>query len=212
MEYIGKREDWNKSGIYQISNRINDRVYIGSTKNLRDRYRHHKRQLIKGNNPSLLLQRFCSKYGINTLIFSVLEIVEENKLLEREEYYLNLLNCKFNAMLTPQRQCGYKHTESTIEKMSKIAKDSFSKGRIIWNKGKKLSEEQKQSFKQCSKGVPRIKNRTPVCLYDFDGITLIKCYESASEAVKETRIRMSSIFSNINGRYKTTKAGIWKRN
>lgn len=211
MEYIGNKEDWNKSGIYQISNIIDDRVYIGSTNWLRDRYRHHKRQLIKGVNPSILLQRFASKYGVDKLIFSVLELVEEDKLLEREEYYLNIFNCKFNAMLTPQRVKGYKHTNDTVKKMQKIAKESFKNGRVSWNKGLKMTNEQKISYKERSKGVPRLKNRTPVCLYELDETTLIKCYESCSEAVKETGIRMSSIFSNINGRYKTTKAGIWKR-
>lgn len=143
MEYIGNKEDWNKAGIYQISNKIDDRVYIGSTNWLRDRYRHHKRQLTKGENPSILLQRFASKYGVDTLVFTVLEVIEEDKLLEREEYYLNLLNCKFNAMLTPLRQKGYKHTEKTVKKMKKIAKESFKNGRISWNKGKFIfSQEQ----------------------------------------------------------------------
>lgn len=153
MEYIGNKEDWYKSGIYQISNIIDDRVYIGSTRNLRDRFRHHKRQLIKGSNPSILLQRFCSKYGIDTLKFTVIEIIEEDKLLEREEYFLNIYNCKFNAMLTPVRVKGYKHKEETREKMSSIAKKSFGNGRTSWNKGKFIfSQEQVLSIRE------RIKN------------------------------------------------------
>lgn len=64
MEYVGKREDWNKGGIYQISNTLDDRVYIGSTRTLRDRYRHHRRQLVKGVNPSILLQKFTSEFNI----------------------------------------------------------------------------------------------------------------------------------------------------
>ena len=61
----------------------------------------------------------------------------------------------------------------------------------------------------CSKGIPRIKNRTSVCLYSIHG-KLVKCYDSATEAVKETGTPMSSIFANIKGSYKTTKSGIWK--
>lgn len=209
MKYVGNKEDWNKSGIYEISNTIDDRTYIGSTKTLRDRFRHHRKQLEKGTNPSILLQRFSSKYGIDKLIFTVLELVEEDKLLDREEYYLGIRNCKFNVMLTPLRQSGYNHNPQTIRKMSEIAKKSFQNGRTSWNKGKKLSLAEKECYKNCSKGISRVKNRTPVCLYDLNGI-LKKCYESTTEAVKDTGTPMSSIFSNIKGRYKSTKSGIWK--
>lgn len=191
-------EDWNKSGIYQISNSIDDRVYIGSTNSLRDRYRHHKRQLIKGNNPSILLQRFASKYGVNTLTFTVLEIVEDGKLLEREEYYLNLFNCKFNAMLTPLRQKGYKHTSETVEKMKKIAQDAFKKGRVSWNKGIKMTEEQKFSHKDCSKGIPRIANRTKIYEYTIDGI-FIREWDSIRIASETLKIGYSSINQVLSG-------------
>ena len=145
MNYIGQKQDWNKGGIYKISNSIDDRIYIGSTKSLRDRYRHHKTQLKNGKNPSLLLQRFASKYGVDKLTFSVLEIVEnEELLLLKEEEYIVQLKPALNAMLTALRPKGYKHTEATKNKMKTIANDAFSKGRQTWNKGKKLTEEEKE--------------------------------------------------------------------
>lgn len=144
MKYNAEKETWNKSGIYSISNTIDNRTYIGSTNCFRERFRSHRKKLIKGNNASVYLQRFVSKYGIDKLVFSILEIVDDTSLLiEREDFYLQELKPEFNLMLTALRQQGQKHSKEVVNKMKEIALNSFKNGRVIWNKNKFIfSKEQ----------------------------------------------------------------------
>ena len=88
----------NKSGIYILS--INNKKYIGSSIDLNDRILTHLSLLKRNKHHSNYLQNLYNKY--NTLDFDILEIVEEtNNLLEREKYYINILNPKCNSVLDP---------------------------------------------------------------------------------------------------------------
>jgi group I intron endonuclease len=135
MQYIGNKEDWYKSGIYKISNKIDDRIYIGSSTRLRCRYLQHRNKLKHGRHNSKYLQRFCNKYSINTLVFEVIEIIEPELLIIKEDEYINKLSPAFNSMPSAVLPKGYKHTLQTTQKMSLISKQAFDNGRVIWNKG-----------------------------------------------------------------------------
>ena len=76
----------NTSGIYIIKNTINDKVYIGSAVCLKQRFIEHKNQFKKQVH-NVRFQNFVNKYGFNTLIFEVIEYVnDKEKLIEREQY------------------------------------------------------------------------------------------------------------------------------
>ena len=76
-------------GIYKIQNLINNKVYIGSSKSLKRRQYQHFFQLKKGKHDNTYLQYSYNKYGKDSFIFFVLEICAEDKLLERESYWIN---------------------------------------------------------------------------------------------------------------------------
>ncbi len=79
------------SGIYRIVCLANKRIYIGSSGNLRKRWKGHF-ALLRGDkhsNPSL--QRAWNKYGEVSFIFEVLELILTPFLLEREQYWLDKL-------------------------------------------------------------------------------------------------------------------------
>jgi group I intron endonuclease len=82
-----------KSGIYKITNTINGKFYIGSSKNIEFRWNDHK-QYLRGNyhvNPKL--QNAWNKYGEDKFIFEILEETESSQeiLFDRENYYLSTL-------------------------------------------------------------------------------------------------------------------------
>jgi len=55
----------NKSGIYKIVNLVNDKIYIGSSINLKNREKDHFKDL-KGNyHSNRYLQYAFNKYGEN---------------------------------------------------------------------------------------------------------------------------------------------------
>lgn len=46
-----------KSGIYKITNVVNNKIYIGSACNIMQRFSNHKSSLRKGKHHSIYLQR-----------------------------------------------------------------------------------------------------------------------------------------------------------
>lgn len=70
------------TGIYQIRNLVNGKIYIGSAVNINSRWRTHKANLNLNKHKSKHLQASWNKYGINTFIFKVLEYCEREKLSE----------------------------------------------------------------------------------------------------------------------------------
>ena len=87
MESIPK-----KSGIYQIRNLVNGKIYVGSSVNLETRKTRHYWELENNRHNNQHLQRAYNKYGLDKLVFEVLEYVEKDMLLEREQYYINILD------------------------------------------------------------------------------------------------------------------------
>lgn len=77
------------TGIYQIQNKQNGKVYIGQAKNIESRWRAHIRMLEANEHHSKKLQKdFNEMGGINAFTFSVLELCAEDKLNERESEYI----------------------------------------------------------------------------------------------------------------------------
>lgn len=82
-----------KSGIYKITNSINGKFYIGSAKDIDDRWETH-RQHLRGNyhiNPKL--QNAWNKYGEDKFMFELFEetCADQQILFAREQHYLNTL-------------------------------------------------------------------------------------------------------------------------
>ncbi len=84
------------SGIYQIMNKQNYRMYVGSSFNLKNRWKLHKKQLNKGVHHSVVLQRAWNKYGEDCFEFSEIEFVDRKDLIDREQHYLDLLKPEYN--------------------------------------------------------------------------------------------------------------------
>lgn len=78
-------------GIYKITNSINNKVYIGSSKNILFRVRTHLRKLRSNKHRNKHLQASYNKYG-NIFVWKVLEECEEKVLYDREQYYLDRLD------------------------------------------------------------------------------------------------------------------------
>lgn len=80
-------------GIYEIRNKITQKVYIGSTKNsFQSRWTEHKRLLRQGKHHSPYLQNTWNMYGEDNFDFNILEVLESNDknyFLEREQHYID---------------------------------------------------------------------------------------------------------------------------
>lgn len=104
------------SGIYQIRNIINNKVYIGKSKSLKIRLNIHLSSLKNNKHHSFHLQKSVNKYGIENFEYSILEYCNEHELLEKEECYINYYN-------STNRNKGYNilKSEELIKLQSKNA-------------------------------------------------------------------------------------------
>ena len=79
------------SGIYKIVNKINNKYYIGSSKNIiQSRWKHHKTILKNKNHFNHHLQSSWNKYGSDNFEFVIIETASKEKLMEVEQKYLNI--------------------------------------------------------------------------------------------------------------------------
>jgi group I intron endonuclease len=79
------------SGVYAIENRINHKLYIGSSSNIRKRLIYHYSKLRAGLHPNQNLQRDYDELGINAFLSKVLfRCAGKDFLYTMEEYFIQL--------------------------------------------------------------------------------------------------------------------------
>jgi group I intron endonuclease len=145
-------EDKNKSGIYQIINLVNNKCYIGSTKNFQIRYNKHKFELATSKHPNQALLNAYRKYGADLFTFKIIYI--HNRLEEGEndsEYFKRLLDIENNLILEYQsnnKKFGY-NLRISAESNYGISHSESAKTKI---KGKKLSIETRLKMSENRRG------------------------------------------------------------
>lgn len=80
-----------RSGIYKITCKITGIFYIGSASYLTKRIGNHFDAMKEGTHFNPKVQNAVNKYGIENFIWEVVEYCEKDKLIEREQYYLDTL-------------------------------------------------------------------------------------------------------------------------
>ena len=80
------------SGIYKIINKVNGKYYVGSSNDIIDRWRAHRRELRYGNHVNDHLQKSWNKYGKQSFDFIIVETTEPKRemLISTEQTYLNI--------------------------------------------------------------------------------------------------------------------------
>jgi group I intron endonuclease len=75
-------------GIYQITNKINNKIYIGQSVNIKERYAQHVRNSINKNTHTYNypLSRAFRKYGSDNFELVVLEECSIDELTTKEQY------------------------------------------------------------------------------------------------------------------------------
>ena len=122
-QIYSNKELKNKSGIYQIRNLVNNKIYIGSATNLRKRLNTHINKLKTNIHENKKLQNAFNKYGERNFTLEIIEFVEDkSKLLEHEQYWMNRFNVVkdgYNIQPIAGNSLGRIVTQETREKMSK---------------------------------------------------------------------------------------------
>lgn len=86
------KKNKQKCGIYKITNIINDKCYIGQSKEIKKRWKRHVNELNKSIHTNIHIQRAWDKYGQDNFTFEIIEECPEDKLNEREIYWIEFNN------------------------------------------------------------------------------------------------------------------------
>lgn len=165
--------------IYSIENGINNKIYIGSSIDVFNRWEDHKKLLRKGIHENPRLQHDWTKYGEQIFRFFIIECVSETiNLRDREQYYLDRYSAYeqilgYNICVKAGTTYGVPRSTETRNKLSnslkgrklselhKLAISRGLKGRVVTqetrnkiaksNTGKKASIEHRQKLSDAHK-------------------------------------------------------------
>lgn len=117
-----------KSGVYQITNTLNKKKYIGSAitktssgNRLYLRFRNH----FFNQQKEFLSRAAIKKYGVNSFSWEILEFTPIFATRDRESAYIKQLLPEYNVLQIAGSSLGFQHTAETKEKMRK----GYSKAR-----------------------------------------------------------------------------------
>lgn len=144
--------------IYMINSICKPKMfYIGSTVNWVKRRSMHKRWLERNKHSNTILQNHVNKYGIEDLVFSVIEkfdFISKEHLLNTEQRYLDVLKPLFNISKVAGSCLGMKHGRPSPEKIEKLRRGSMGNKNFL---GKKHTEEARAKISKGNKGKPKSK-------------------------------------------------------
>ncbi len=148
MEFIDKDIYKDQSGIYQIRNLVNNKIYIGqTTMRFVKRYWHHQWKLTENTHDNKHLQTAWQKYGPDNFVFEVLHVLKDGEDINQLEInYIKAAN-------SDNDEYGYNIQHGGQEKklISYISPESR---KLVGVKnrehllGKKLSDTTKQHMRE----------------------------------------------------------------
>jgi len=120
-KHIIYKDNKYKSGIYRWNNLITGKSYVGSSKCLGSRlstYYSRKAMLNKLNTRISIIFSALLKHGYYNFTVDILEYCEIDVLVEREQYYIDLLKPEYNILKAANSRIGSKHSLKTRALMS----------------------------------------------------------------------------------------------
>lgn len=119
------KDNKNKSGIYKWTNKITNDVYVGQSIDLAKRFIRYFNLSYLKNRESLVISRALIKYGYSNFSLEILEYCDIKNLTEREQYYMDKLNPKYNILKIAGSSSGHKLSDQTKAKISKALKGVY---------------------------------------------------------------------------------------
>ncbi len=198
----------NIPGVYTITNILNNRIYVGCSKNVRKRLNWHRCLLKSNKHSNDRLQKSFNKYGEKSFKFELLTECTEELIFSEEHYWANLLNTHhrkhgFNILPT------HPNEKRLIADSTRIKISKSSIGRKFSEKTKELKSKIGKQYKHS------IEQSKPVLQFDKNG-SFIKEWGGIWEAHDNTGSSRNSIkfqceaYKNNKKFKKTTCKYIWK--
>ena len=138
------------TGIYKITNKINNNAYIGLAKDIEKRWATHKYRAFantEGNHEyHKALYSAFRKYGIDNFDFEVLEECDTENIFDREKYYIEKYDTYYNGYNETLGGEGVVGNEGENHPLTKLTNEDVFYIREQYNNRK----DQKEVFKEFS--------------------------------------------------------------
>lgn len=147
------------SGVYKITNTVTGDFYVGSSKDIKNRWTSHKCKCIWNRCPNNPMYLDMKKYGVNKFEFQVIAEVEGTHLKETEQKFIEMLKPTYNSNnangLDIERYNEYQKEYHKSEKYKEYKKE--------YQKSEKYKETQRKANN---------KYQNQLCLYNGEVLTL----------------------------------------
>jgi len=175
-------------------NNLNGKTYVGSAINLSKRLGSYFNEKELNKNPRPI-QDALLKYGHLNFTLEILEYCSKAKLLEREQFYLDLLIPDYNILKYAYSLLGFKHSEETLEKLkTRIVSPEHKEILSSIHKGKLVSEETRNKLAAATASYRKNNPLTTEALANITAKTLAR--EGVSVSVLNTQTNEIKEFSN----------------
>lgn len=150
----------NNSGVYKITNKIDNKFYIGSSCAMYSRKNQHFSLLNRGIHTNKYLQRAVNKHGINNFSFEVVLYCDKENLLLYEQTCLDNLKPQYNLSPGVVGTSGYSWSKQSRKNLSRSMLKRFENPEEIEklkqsHLGYVPTEEQKRKQSESLKGRKR---------------------------------------------------------
>lgn len=219
-------------GIYKITNLITLNSYIGQSKNIEERMRMHK---YTSQNPNYVdydspLHRALRKYKDKDFSYEIVELCEESKLNEREQYWIQHYDSFYHGYNQTLGGQGCKNNGKPVLlydiegkfikeiKNAQALADELSLSintvrQVLYKNSKTLKGQYLVKYKNSQEEIIPFKTRQggkrKVTQFSLDG-TFIKTYNSITEASRILKIDTSAITKCCKGKAKTCGGFKWR--
>ena len=173
------------SAVYKITNTVTGDFYIGSSKDVKKRWKEHKCPSSLKRFPNNQLYQDMQKYGVDKFDFQILEVVEEGSLKVAEQQFIETLKPTYNSNRANgwdiERRKKYKKEYNKSDKVKEYQKeyqksDKGKEAQKKYNKSDKGKETQKK-YQKSDKGKESQKKavnkyNNQLCCYNGETLTL----------------------------------------
>jgi group I intron endonuclease len=188
------KDNRNQSGIYRWVNNMNGKTYVGSGLNLEKRLRSYYNENELNKNPRPI-QDALLKYDHKNFTLEILEYCPKSKLIEREQFYLDILIPEYNILKYAYSLLGFKHSQESIEKLkAKIVSPEHKEILSSIHKGKVVTDETRRKLATATANYRKSNPLTPEALANIKAKTLAR--EGVSVLILNTRTNEGRMFTN----------------
>lgn len=220
------------TGIYKVTNKINNKCYIGQSVDIKSRFQQHESQAYnkKRNSYNFTLYRAIRKYGIKNFSFEIIEECPKEILNEREQYWINYYdsyNNGYNMTIGGDTSTNHKEKKvkqydingkfiaeyNSIREASRVTNIDHS---LIMRCCKRKMKHAGEFLWSYSENEPIIPDKIRLStrkVGQYDAITnkLIETYDSIKEATEAVNGKSPSNIANVcHNRQSIAYGFVWR--